>query len=459
MGGPEATKRPLLNKLDLLASPASISSSALGRVASRGEVDSWGKLFIPAIFLFLFQDVVSGVSRYVFSLIGHLAVINYIPTIIVLIICLVYFYLRAASLSPRFVLISSLFTISFIYSVFVGRSFFAAAFAIYIWTAFLVGVITIERNYLSVIIRYVWVMWCLAVSGVFLNVFTSFPWVGSEYVVFGQLVSSARDWNTFGIERLAGFSRGSFAVSNQIAIYAALFCTLQSGRMLKFSVWSISAVAIALTTSKTPFIFIVIWPVFIFALATLRSIHATLALPYIIGTLTMLELAVVLPPFLGSVGDVGNTILDLPDALSFIRLESLADRTLYTWPDAFALMRDYDLTWLFGRGVGGIGAAQEIDEVSRLNTADNLFLFLLVTFGIQCLTFFILVMSGWKSWLRNRPDQIDKLYALSIAVLILGTTTNVVESVPAALAFGAIVGKAIFRPTPRAIAITTARVE
>jgi hypothetical protein len=443
---PDATKRPVLNKLDLLASPASMSSSALGHVASRGGVDIWEKLFIPAILLFLFQDVVSGVSRYVFSLIGHVEV-NYIPSITVLIFCLVYVYLRAASLSARFVVISSLFMISVIYSLFVGRSLFAVGFAIYTWTAFFVGVIVIERDYLSVIIRYVWVMWCLAVSGVFLNVFTSFPWVGSEYEVFGQLVSSARDWNTFGIQRLSGFSRGSFAVSNQIAIYAALLCTLQWSRTLKFSVWSISAVAIALTTSKTPFIFIVIWPVFIFALATLRRIRASLALRYIIGTLTVLELAVVLPPFVGSVGDVGNTSLDLPDALSFIRLESLADRALYMWPDAFALMRDYDLTWLFGRGVGGIGAAQAIDEVGRFNAADNLFLFLLVTFGIQCLTFFILVMLGWKSWFRNRPDQIEKLYALSIAVLILGTLTNVVESIPAALAFGAIVWKGIFRPS------------
>jgi hypothetical protein len=443
---PEATKRPLLNKVDLLASSASMSSSALGRVASRGDVDIWEKLFIPAILVFLFQDVVSGVSRYVFSSIGLVAV-NYIPSIIVLILCLVYFYLRAASLSGRFVVISSLFMISFIYSLFVGRSFFAAAFAFYTWTAFFVGVIVIERDYLSVIIRYVWVMWCLAVSGVFLNVFTPFPWVGSEYEIFGQLVSSARDWNTFGIQRLAGFSKGSFAVSNQIAIYAALLCTLQCGRTLKFSVWSISAVAIALTTSKTPFIFIVVWPVFIFALATLRSIHASLALRYITGTLAMLELAVVLPPFGDSLGDVANTVLDLPDALSFIRLESLADRTLYMWPDAFALMRDYDLTWLFGRGVGGIGSAQAIDEVNRLNYADNLFLFLLVTFGIQCLTFFVLVMLGWKSWLKNRPDQIEKLYALSIAVLILGTLTNVVESIPAALAFGAIVWKGIFQPS------------
>jgi hypothetical protein len=128
--------------------------------------------------------------------------------------------------------------------------------------------------------------------------------------------------------------------------------------------------------------------------------------------------------------------------VGFLTLSSMLDRATTMWPGAFALIADDHswLEWLLGRGLGGIGQAQSISE-PEANAADNLFVYLYVTFGVTCVVFGMAIFSRFRAVYREKGDRFVLFFALAATVLTLGLAVNVIESVVPALALGILAGK------------------
>ncbi|MCR1344684.1 hypothetical protein NRY68_02465 [Acidithiobacillus ferrooxidans] len=54
------------------------------------------------------------------------------------------------------------------------------------------------------------ILFIIALSGVLINVFVQYPWVGASFKIGGEEVQISRRWWAFGISRIGGFSGASF---------------------------------------------------------------------------------------------------------------------------------------------------------------------------------------------------------------------------------------------------------
>ncbi|HEX2670992.1 MAG TPA: hypothetical protein VHM25_08970, partial [Polyangiaceae bacterium] len=320
----------------------------------------------------------------------------------------------------------------------------SVGFALYTWTPFFLGLILVSLRSEDLFARGALLWWSLAVAGVLLNTFVKFPWMGATFEVLGQEAQVARDWTTNGIERLAGFSRASFTAANQIALFSmVLAARVRLHAAFKVLIWAISVLAIALTTSKTPLSILLVVPLALLSVRTAKAVAARQTLPFYVAMLVLLALLgiMVALPCASSTQDLlSNTS---GDDLGFLTLSSMLDRTGMMWPAAFDLIASdkNPVEWILGRGLGGIGAAQSIFEPLKVNTADNLFLFLYVTFGVGAALFGVAIVAGFKKYYVNEPNTFSTLFALAASVLTLGIATNVIESVIPALVTGMLVAK------------------
>src|SRR6478609_3960617 len=272
----------------------------------------------------------------------------------------------------------------------------SVGFALYTWTPFFLGLVLVSLRLEGLLLRAALVWWGFAVAGVLLNTFVKFPWMGATFEVLGQEAQVARDWTTNGIERLAGFSRASFTAANEIALFSML-------------------------------------------LAARVRMHAALkVLILLAGVMVALPCASGMQDLLNdtSTSDVG-----------FLTLSSMLERAAIMWPAAFQLIASdkNPLEWVLGRGLGGIGAAQAIFEPLKVNSADNLFVFLYVTFGSGAALFVGSILAGFKKYYVNDRENFSSLFALAASVLTLGIATNVIESVVPALVTGVLVAKSFGR--------------
>ncbi len=324
-------------------------------------------------------------------------------------------------------------------------------FALYTWTPFFLGLILASTRREESLCRQARAAWFLAVIGVLMNRFVVFPWTGATIEILGQTTEVARDWSTRGVPRLAGFSRGSVFTANDIAVFGTLFfLSLRGQPLTRLVVWLTSIVAVALTTSKTPLVVIVAVPVMILLCCgsvnkpLLRAVGYYSGLGVVAGLLT---LTVALP-----LASSTETVLDSAPAASmdvgFLTLSSMSERARIMWPGAFALpaLDAAPIEWFLGRGIGGIGAAQGIFEPHHVNSADNLFVFLYLTFGIGVVFFAVMLFLGMRRYYVWEPNTFELWLSLSAIVAILAIATNVVESAVPSLLIGLLAGKG-FAPT------------
>ncbi len=415
----------------------------------------FARLTATALIVLVASDVFGGAIRFVLATLGA-PFLSYVPMLFSAGLAVAYFIYRGAisRLDRRTSLIHAFFAVFALYSFLAGAACGVAtgvagvgrvAFALYTWTPFFLGLALVSQGAETLLLRHAAPWWALAVLGVVVNRFVHFPWTGSSFEVLGQESLVARDWTTNGLERLAGFSRASYSAANEITVFGILLVARAGGsRTMRVLVWILSMAAVALTTAKTPLMALLFVPPalgiqqllpaqrgrrhdtrFLLAMATLAALMAALViLPISSATQELL--------FKYSFADVG-----------FLTLSSMIDRTATMWPSAFALIAaDHNsLEWALGRGLGGIGSAQTIFEPHDTNTADNMFVFLYVTFGANCIVFGLAIFSRFRAICSEKGERFVFFFALAACVLVLGLATNVVESILPALALGMLAGK------------------
>jgi hypothetical protein len=277
------------------------------------------------------------------------------------------------------------------------------------------------------------VAFIVTVCGVALDVVIDFPWAGEAYESAIATVQVSREWSSGGIPRLAGFARASFDAATIVLVLIVPLIANRWNVLFRALLWATAFVTIWLTTSKGALLALV--AIAVWAVLEGHAALKRLILPWIAG---FAAICLALPIAATQFG-FGVRRSEVAGWLS-----SFVERIDFMWPDAIN-------TWLThgnlvtGRGLGGIGFAQASAEWWRYNAADNLMIYLLVTFGL----FAILYAGGFLLSLRRTfgADPSEEFLARCVRgwALVLfsyGCTSNMVEqplmNMVIGLCFGAV---------------------
>ena len=333
-----------------------------------------------------------------------------------------------------------------IYGVVVGLinqlSLLQVLFGLKIWLSFFVGFIALytldskEKFFLNLFRIYVPII----LVGIFLDLFFELPWSGFEYETFGHAIEGSRSWTTFGLSRIAGFGRSSFASAILLFCLSALYLTLRSlsSKKEKFS-WKIydnlllvlSFAGIVITTSKTSilsFLILVLFYVLIKFYTTFKNIFRWITLIFVKFLLGLIFLYGFIPPIVSLVSPKAITnYLSSGDILMKAIFLSYIDRMEVVWPNAIQLLsKPYMI--ITGRGLGGIGAAQQYFEPGLYNPADNIYIYLLVDFGVVVLSLIIIYLLKKMLFLKFADKKNIFFYIFCLILFLYGATINVIES-------------------------------
>jgi hypothetical protein len=185
-------------------------------------------------------------------------------------------------------------------------------------------------------------------------------------------------------------------------------------------------------------------PVVFFLLVSLHQLRNFRRFSYAISIsfATISMALVILVPILF----LGTTYLEITlpfsNNHSFLQLDSLVDRMSRMWPNALQLIdRDNNaLEWMLGRGLGGISFGQSFGEAHIANAADNLFLYLYVTFGMGFIYFFWISFVGLLHFPSFTERRGILFLCLFVYLMILGITVSFLETPCPAFFFGLLAG-------------------
>jgi len=308
-------------------------------------------------------------------------------------------------------------------------------FGIKIWLPFVTGFVLVETGLTARLHRpRAWAaLWAACCLGVLVNYFYRYPWTALMLQIGNVTVTGQRGATAMGIARLAGFSRANYDVAIMVLILYIYLLFSFKGRVLRTGLTIVSGVVIALTTTKGAAGAFVIAVLLAPAVGMVRKPGSRLKAP-LIACLLLIALIGVLLPVLTS-----QLLLPRlrPHTLSNWLLASFVDRATTTWPQAWSLLHGWQ--WLTGRGVGGIGAAQQVWEAGLANPADNLFIYLYVTAGLFGAALYLFYAFCSCKLQLHRPMHRMMFLGL-VALFSYGLTVNLIESAVAAMSLGVLAG-------------------
>jgi hypothetical protein len=307
-------------------------------------------------------------------------------------------------------------------------------FGVKVWLPVLAGFLLFEADIVPAMDwhRTWWLVWLALCCGVFLNYFVQYPWSGLNVDVGDASISANREWAAGGVRRLSGFSRTSFDAAAIILLLHIYLICLPRRIVSSLFLILLSGAAIALTTSKGAAVAflatVVVLPLFHYARA------ATSSTKYLLyGGLIVLAVIGLAVPLMSEQIQFPRLQVGTPE---FWLFSSFVDRAWVTWPRSFALLTE-GWQWFVGRGVGGIGAAQNLFEPSVYTPGDNFFIYLYVTAGaFGAALYAYLALSVLKLSFGQVPHR--AAYLLVLAVFAYGLTINLVESATFAISLGAV---------------------
>ncbi len=328
-----------------------------------------------------------------------------------------------------------------------GLSFGQVMFGAKIYLPFLVGFMALScfdiRD--SVFTRLYHIVLPFVLVGLFLDLVITLPWGGFEYELAGTSIEGSRQWGMYGLSRLAGFGRSSFATATELYVLAVLYMAVtfrskvERSRLKKMfdAMLMVCAIAgIVLTTSKSS-IFAMLLILFVYGLIWLmrnksgRFVRIALKL-----LLVILLVYGVVPPLISLISPSFITDHLHSDNLVVTALSaSYVDRMENMWPAAYDLLRG-DMMFLTGRGLGSIGTSQLYFEPDKYNPADNVYLYLLVQFGSVILLLFLIWVVGKIGRITVSRASLSTRVFFLLTLLAFGATMNVVESAPLMILLG-----------------------
>jgi hypothetical protein len=273
-------------------------------------------------------------------------------------------------------------------------------------------------------------LWALTVIGVVLEKFVvKFPWVGLHALVGNVDVEISRDWQVTDElqKRVGGFTRVSISAAGLMPLLAAVAVSRIRSFFIRNAMLFITVGAVALTTQKGALLAVLlVWATLMAPLAIRLPVQVTAA---ILCLIVDIALPIVTNGMNMAQGNGGSY-----SASSFVQ------RITTTWPDTFHWIERMQIFPL-GVGLGGIGEAQRFVSTAAFHYPDNLFLFLLSSFGVVSFFFLGVIAVAAMRGLRCQPPEIASC-ALSVLTFILlyGSFVSIIEDQMEALFLGAAIG-------------------
>ncbi len=389
-----------------------------------GFLRGWRLAVLAALMMFLLMQVTGGIVRWL------LPPAAYLPTLMMLgcVVSLLMVELLTQRMHIGVVFLLALLAFAFVIGVFSTPRIVQPIFALWVFVPVYFGMVAAPlafqpHRYKSAILLSLAI---LCAGGVVVHNSVAYPWVGLSYEVAGVEVAGAREWVAAGKQRLSGLARSSFDVAGQILIFVSLVALSTRLLVWRLLLWGLGAYAISLSTSKGVFLslLMVVVTVELLRYRVAWGVRGVLALGYV---------WLLAPPILGWSKDwteLARTDINHPLYGSFI------DRMHDMWPRALELITEHGY-FIFGRGLGGLGVPVGMFEPKLANAGDNLFVYLLVIFGVLAIPLMLLglvVLLRMCSYLQHTAVQ--QALLLAVAIIWYGGVSNILEHAVMALAFG-----------------------
>ena len=254
--------------------------------------------------------------------------------------------------------------------------------------------------------------------GVLLDKFVEFPWAGQAYESAIATVQVTREWSSGGVPRLSGFARASFDAATIVLVLIVPILASRWHAFWRATLWVTAFGTIWLTTSKGALLALV-------ALAVWRVLEGFRAAKgWVLAWVLFFATCCLAMPMAAAQFGYGVRRANVAGWLS-----SFMDRVDFMWPDALAGWMEHGSLFI-GRGLGGIGFPQLGLEWWRYNAADNLMIYLLVSFGLLAIVYVIALIRGLARTFGAgdaNPFFASCVRGWVVVLFSYGCTSNMVE--------------------------------
>lgn len=383
-------------------------------------------MLASALLVFIATQVCAGVLRWSLDAVG-LSVLTYAPTALLLacIAGVAAAHGLRGMIPIRGLLLGLLLCLGVLIALFSVPAK-QAVFGLWILTPLMFGYACARPEWLTSPACRTVALSALLVAGVgvVFDQWLDYPWTGSSFELGGKSIAGSREWHIGERPRLAGLSRSSFDAAAHIAVFAVVAAIHTRTRLSRACIWALAVYAIHCTTSRGILLALAV------AVAVIEAPQVLRRMTTVLATLGGLAFAV-LPPVIAATVDLSQVArLQLRSSHG-----SFLDRMSEMWPSAYALLWSSPAPAL-GRGIGGIGAAQNLFEPDAFNAGDNLFVYGLVVFGLLALPIFLaLARAAMSAALRiDHTPTAPMIPCLYLLVVWYGAVSNIVENpLPAAI--------------------------
>ncbi len=381
--------------------------------------------------LYIIILILEAPIRYILNLLD-LAIFIYVKDMIL--ILLIVLGLKNIKFNKGHFVVFIIISISFITAnIYVGNIFQIGFFILKILIPFLVGMVQ-YRNILEDIQKskkFYEICFGIVILGVLLNSVITFPWEGLKYNIGNHVILGNRSWKTVGQKRIAGFSRASYNAATYILFFVSLIqLDNKKQKIMKLFCCIVAIIGIILTTTKGILITCILFYI-------INFFNFKFNKKFLINILV--TIMILLPIFSIVCDPIFEYLKNNIEYEIYIKyVASFRDRLQNTWPIALELATKFGNVFL-GRGLGGIGASQFYYESEIMSPADNMFVYMYVTFGVTVLLIiYYIVKKISKMEFRNQTE----LYVYNIILIICsyGIVVNILEEQLLCILFGSCIG-------------------
>jgi len=259
-------------------------------------------------------------------------------------------------------------------------------------------------------LRIYGLIWLVTFIGLLIHKYdiVTFPWSGMTTKIGGVEVFVNRDWTlaTGFIKRAAGFTRSSINAANLLPPLAFILLFNLRSVLVRLAVFALTFIALYWTTQKGSMLsFLIVGGLLIFGVKRFISLGR---LWLVAATLITITMPLMLPGYV------------MPKASGQFSMSSFYERVEWMWPQTWSWL-DFNNAFPFGVGLAGIGAAQNLYESFLLpdsNAADNLFVFMYLSFGVMSFVYL-----GWmlrQAFSLRRDAPAPAAHALAVLAFLIG---------------------------------------
>lgn len=393
-------------------------------------------IFLFYLYLYLFDGVVKGISFLI-----HFPMLGQLKSVVLVVLFFVgnKKAIKSLSIKKGSLLIFMSFLFYLIYSLCIGLNIFQVIFAIkLIFPLLLVSLI--YRNceaFLTKSNHYIFII-ILAMIGLILNQFISFPWQGLS-ITIGDIDLASSRLESFGsssLKRLPGFGSTPGTTSFLVLVcYIFIMLSYKDSLFrLKFNIISVLTLStIILSTQKSTLLafFMLYTPIFLYAFVCKKR--------FLFKWSSLVSFLFLLIPFLMSLNIYlksksfsGVIVNDMFNSGTTIFFASFADRIYNTWPFTLYeyMSKDY-INIMFGTGLGSVGPPAKYfmeSESVKVSPGDGIIVTLISYFGIFGFLSLIIIFAVFYNKVSKDFSNSPIGYLLLSAFFIIGSSFNVIDN-------------------------------